>query len=843
MKSAMRFVANLRDFRDRSVRVVLMALIIAVATVGAINLFAGHLQQVLVTSSSAFLAADRQLDSENGQPIDAAWYREAQSRGLETAEMVRFSTMLYTADTSQSQGQADGGAGFQLVSVKAVSDGYPLRGQVEFQAGPNAAVEALQHGPAQGEIWVNRRVLALMQLDIGDAVEVGALQLSVAGILVREPDASFGFSSLAPRVMMHADDVAATQVVQPGSRVEYVGLFAGEDSALESYYEWLQPQMGASHEWDSIREGQTLSDSLARAERFLLLGGSLAVLLAAVAVAVASRQYALQQRDTVALLKTLGLQSGQIRRHYQRRLAAWGVAGVLGGLALALPIYWGLSRLANRLLDRPVDIAFDPLAIWPAIVTALVALFAFAYPPLARLQSVPAMRVLRSAVSEQHRGIVKDIALGLSAVFILLCVYTQNVWLVAAVFAGLAVLMLVLGLFGWGLVTALRRVTGGASAWRLALVSLFRHRRASLAQLTVFAMVLTLASTLYLLRSSLLTDWQMQLPEDAPNHFLINIAPEQLDSVQAFVEQHSTQAVEFYPMVRGRLTQLNGEPVKEAVSKEREVRALNRELNLTWMAEMPADNELQEGQWWPELGDRAARAVSVESELAERLGLALGDQLVFTVGAEEVPATVTSIRSVQWDSMKPNFYMAFAPGGALDSLPATWITSFHLPDEKQAVINEFTRTFPTVSVLEMEHLIVRIRDIVTQVGQAIEAILGLVLAAALAVMAAVVTATLEARQREGALLRTLGAQQSLMVRSTLLEFALLGWIAGLLAVIAAEGALYALQYRLFEGDFRWHWPLSLSLPFISAALLALLGRWQLGPVLKVSPMRLLRRLD
>jgi len=293
-------------------------------------------------------------------------------------------------------------------------------------------------------------------------------------------------------------------------------------------------------------------------------------------------------------------------------------------------------------------------------------------------------------------------------------------------------------------------------------------------------------------------------------------------------------------MVRGRLTELNDRPVKEAVSKDERVNALNRELNLTWMAELPEDNRMVEGEWFAP-GD--TEGVSVEAELAERLGLKLGDRLTFTIGSEKVTEPVTSIRTVQWDSMKPNFYMAFPPNGGLTEMPGTWITSFHLAEGNKLLLNEFSRRYPTVSVLEIDHIITRIQEIVRQVTQAIEAILALILAAALVVMAAVVSATLRDRQREGALLRTLGGQQSLLVRSTMMEFALLGFFAGVLGVIAAEAAVYALQARMFEGTFRWHWQVILPIPVISAVLLALFGRWQLRPVLSVSPMLLLRRLE
>jgi putative ABC transport system permease protein len=349
-----------------------------------------------------------------------------------------------------------------------------------------------------------------------------------------------------------------------------------------------------------------------------------------------------------------------------------------------------------------------------------------------------------------------------------------------------------------------------------------------------------LAATLILVRTSLLDDWQAQLPQDTPNHFLINIAPEAVDEVEQFWAERGQPLKQVYPMVRGRFTELNGNPVREAVTKEERVGALNRELNLTWMGDLPNDNEIVSGQWFK---PSQTRGVSIEAELAGKLGIQVGDELTFTIGSEKVTEPVTSIRTVQWDSMKPNFYMAFPPGGGLENMPATWITAFYLPKDQKDALNEFSRKFPTVSVLAIDNIIERIQEIVRQVTQAIEAILALILAAALVVMAAVVSATMQERQREGALLRTLGGRQSLLVRSTMLEFAFLGFFAGILGVAAAEAAVWALQFRVFEGEFRWHWQTILPIPVVSALVLALFGRWQLKPVLSVSPMLLLRRLE
>ncbi|MDN6318160.1 MAG: ABC transporter ATP-binding protein [Marinobacter sp.] len=828
MAAAKKLMSMRRDWRERDVRVVLAALIIAVATVATIALFAGQLQHTLVSSASSFLAADRQLEAENGQPVPEEWITEARERRLQTGRMVEFSTMVFGSDA------------FQLVSVKAVSNEYPLRGELEIQGDSEGSREQVQHGPAPGEVWINPRLLRLLDIRTGDTLEVGNRNLTVSGLLLREPDGGFSLSALAPRVMMHVDDVASTGVIQEGSRVEYVYLFAGTEAALEGYYQWLQPQLGPSHEWEGVRDGETFSRSLDRAESFLLLGGSLAVLLAAVAVAVASRQYALSQRDTVALLKTLGLGSSGIGLLYLKRLALWGVTGMVGGLLVAVPLFWLLTRLLSEALDRPVEFQLEASALTPALLTALVSLFAFAYPPIRRLKHVPAMRVLRSQPGETGREALPDMLIAIVAVFGLVWLYAGELSLVVSLLGALVLLLGALGLLGWLLVAALRKVRGGGHAWRLALVGLYRHRRASLSQIAVFAMTLMLATTLILVRTSLLDDWQAQLPDDAPNHFLINIAPDAVGDVADFWEERGQPLDQLYPMVRGRLTQLNGQPVKEVVSKDQRVGALNRELNLTWMASLPEDNNIVKGSWFE--GDDK-QGVSVESELASKLGLALGDELTFTIGSDKITETVTSIRTVQWDSMKPNFYMAFPPNGGLTDMPATWITSFYLPRDQKSALNEFSRRFPTVSLLEIDNIIERIQEIVRQVTQAIEAILVLILAAALVVMAAVVSATLQDRQREGALLRTLGGRQSLLVRSTMLEFALLGGFAGVLGVAAAEAAVWALQFRMFEGQFSWHWQVVLPIPVMSALVLALFGRWQLRPVLSVSPMLLLRRLE
>lgn len=828
MIKALQQTAIRRDLRLRQVKVMLAAVMIAVATVATINLFAGHLQQTLLQSASSFLAADRQLVARSSEPVAEKWQQTAADMGLTTSQISQFSTMLSAGDN------------FQLTSVKAVDSAYPLRGEIEWQAGLQAPREIRQQGPAPGEIWLNPRLMRLLDLAIGDAVTLGQTTLTISGLLLREPDSGFSLSAFAPRAMMHIDDVATTGVIQPGSRVRHRLLLAGDEATLADFQQVVTAEIDSGqYRWRDARDGENLGESLAKAENFLLLGGSLAVLLAVVAIAVASREYAMQQRDTVALLKTLGLTSQAIRRLYASRLMVWGLSSTLAGLLIAIPFAWLLSAMTAQLMAQPLSFSLQIWSLWPALLTAVLVLFAFALPPIDRLRQTPAMQVLRSMPSLNKGFLAKDLLIAGALVFGLLWLFAGELKLVLSLLAGLAVLMVVLGMVGWLFVISFRSFAGGSTSWRSAIVALHRHQRGTLSQLAVFALTVMLAATLMLVRSSLLADWQAQLPEDAPNHFLVNIAPEMVSDVDAFLEKQQLQRSPLYPMVRGRLTEINGQPAKD-VALNPDDDELRRELNLTASATYPDDNEIIAGQWFT---DGETSGLSIEQSLAESLGINIGDRLGFTAGSEVFSAEVTSIRSVQWDSMQPNFFIMFPENGALAELPATYLSSFYLDPSDKKVLNDFVRQFPTVSVLEIDHIIERIQEIIQQVTQAVEAILLLILLAALAVMVAVVSATMSERQREGALLRTIGARQSLLVRATMIEFALIGLLAGLLGVLAAEAAVWALQYRMFEGEFRWHWPILLVLPVVSSILLALLGRWQLRPVLSVSPMLLLRRLE
>lgn len=817
-----------RDLRQRTVKVMLLSVLIAVSSVATISLFSEHLQHTLLSSANTFLAADRQLNSRSSAPIPSEWIAHAQSKGLNTSLVAEFSTMVASD------------SGFHLVAVKAVDDHYPLRGEIDWQADLDSPRQSLNHGPARGEVWLNPRLMRMLQVSLADQVEIGLASFKVTGLLVREPDARMNVSALAPRLMMHLDDVPATEVIQPGSRIRHQALFAGAESALVDLQHWLEPHIADAFRWVDVRQTESLGQALDRAEAFLLLGSSLAVLLAAVAIAVSSREYARSQRDVVALYKTFGMTGWKLQKHYLIRLGLWGVCTVILGLLLAIPAAMILASMAARFMEQSLQFYWSLSSTWPAVLTAAVVLFAFAWPPISRLRNVPAMRVFRSGNQSNISASAIETGLAMLAVFGLIWLYTGDALLVLALVSGLFLLLLLLAAASAVLLRLLSALSINRQSWKMAVIRLRRHRTASLVQLTVFAMTLMLASTLILTRTALVSDWQAQLPEAAANHFLLNIPTDSVESVDAFLTEHDIEKNPLYPIVRGRLIAINGTRANEWIVNLEQVSELNRELSLTASNVLPEDNKIQAGQWFT-LQQR--RGVSVEQSIAETLGLQIGDELQFSIGADLISEPVTSIRSVQWDSMRPNFFFIFPDDGALTDLPATWLTSFYLADKDKWLLNDFVRQFPTIAILEIDHIIERIQTIISQVSQAVEVILLMILLAALAVMFSVVSATLAERQREGALIRTLGGTNRLMNQSIMLEFAMIGFFAGLAGVMAAELAVWGLQYRLFEGQFQLHWPLIVTVPFVSSVLIAAFGKWQLKPVLRVSPMLLLRRLE
>ncbi|EKT4523580.1 ABC transporter permease [Pseudomonas putida] len=816
----------LRDARANEVRVLFFALLVAVAASTAIGYFGARLNGAMQLRASEFLGADLVL--QGSSPAREDQIAAGKAAGLQHAQVVEF-TSVVGAD-----------AGIELSSVKAADTAYPLRGQLRSAATPYGA-QTPGGGPAPGEAWVEARLLVALGLSIGDSIDVGSKTLRMTRVLTYEPDRAGNFYSLTPRVLMNIADLEATGVIQPGSRVSYRELWRGTPQALMQYRQGLEKGLAANQRLLDTRDGnRQIGGALGKAERYLNMASLVAVLLAGVAVALSASRYAARRLDASALLRCLGLSRHQALGLYCLQLAMLGLVATLVGALLGWLAQLGLFALLHGLVPGEVP----PGGVAPALAgigTGLVALAGFALPPLAALGRVPPLRVLRRDLLPMPPSSWLVYGAALLALGLIMWRLSLDLLLTFALLGGgLLAALLLGGLLLLGL-RSLRRLLGGAPLpWRLGLGQLLRHPLAAAGQALAFGLILLAMAVVALLRGELLDTWQAQLPKDAPNHFALNILPGEREPFAQRLQAINASSAPLYPVVPGRLTQINGQPVRQLVSKESAgERAVQRDLSLTWAAELPQGNALSAGAWWNAPPDNdGLPGVSVEAQLAESLKLKLGDVLDFDIGGQQRQARVSSLRTVHWDSFQPNFYMIFQPG-TLQGLPTTYLTSFYLAPGHDAEVVALSRAFPAVTILQVDALLAQLRSILAQVTLAVEYVLLFVLAAGLAVLFAGLQATLDERIRQGALLRALGAARPLLVKARRIEFGLLGAVSGLLAALGCEvitGVLYRYAFDLAWTPHPW----LLLLPLAGALLVGGAGVVGTRRALNASPLTVLR---
>ena len=822
-----------RDLRAGELRLLMVAVTLAVAAVTAVSFFADRLQGGLQRDAKQLLGGDAVVVSDNATP--PAFLAKAQALGLQASGTLGFPTMGRAPE-------AQGGA-TRLVALKAVGVGYPLRGSLKVANQPNAPEQTTSDIPQPGEAWVDAAVLDSLALKVGDPLLLGDAQLRIARIIVIEPDRGGGFVNFSPRVMLNQADIAATGLVQPASRLTYRLAVAGNPAQVKAFTDWAaevtQTPAMRGVRLESLDSGRPeMRKTLARAEQFLSLVALLAALLSAVAVALAARAFAASHLNDCAMLRVLGLRQRTMALGYAFEFALVGVFASAAGLLLGFLVHYGFVALLAGL----VAATLPPPTLWPVFFgfgMGLTLLAAFGLPPVLQLASVPPLRVIRRDVGNLKPASLGVLALGVAGFAALLLAVSSDWRLGLIAVGGFAGAVALFAALSWLAVRLLRASVHEATAPRwlvLATRQLSARPAFAVVQVSALAVGMLALVLLVLLRTDLVSSWRKATPPDAPNRFVINIQPEQGDAFRKTLRDAGVSQFDWYPMIRGRLVAINGTPTSpDDFSDERAKRLVDREFNLSHAAEQPPHNEVVGGRWTNE--ERGA--ISLEEGIAETLKLKLGDDLKFDIGGIETNAKVTSLRKVDWGSLHANFFVLY-PVSRLDDVPSTYMTAFRAP-ATAGFDNRLVQAYPNITNVDMSATINQIQRVLDQVIRAVEFLFGFTLAAGLVVLFAAVTATREERVREFAIMRAVGASSVLLRQVQRAELAGVGLLAGFLASLVASVVGWALAHFVFE----FEWTVSLWVPLVGAlagaALALAAGWWGLREVIQRPVMDALRR--
>ena len=825
-----------RDFRAGELRLLLVAVTLAVAALTAVGFFADRLDRGLARDARQMLGGDAIVSSD--QPPPQSFADEARTRALSIATTTSFPSMGRAAE-------AQGGAS-KLVAVKAVSEAYPLRGRLQLKNGPGAATLDAAGAPERGSVWVDAVLLDALQLKMGDALLLGDASLKIARLIVIEPDRGAGFMSFAPRVMLNHADLAATGLVQPASRVSYrlaVASPVGRDADVAGFVRWVDAQIEKGPlrgvRVESMESGRPeMKQTLARAEKFLNLVALLAALLAAVAVAIASRDFANGHLDDCAMLRVLGQPQRSIALSYTLEFGLIGALASAAGVALGLAVHFVFVWLLAGL----VNVELPPPGAWPALFglgVGLTLLIGFGLPPVLQLARVPPLRVIRRDVGGLKATSLAVLGTGALGFAALLLAVSADLKLGLIAVGGFAAAAALFALLSWLAVMGLKRAVPESRAPRwLVLATRQIAARPAFAVLQVSALAVGLLALvlLVLLRTDLVASWRAATPPDAPNRFVINIQPEQGEAFRKTLAAAGIARYDWYPMIRGRLVAINGQPIApDSFTEDRAKRLVEREFNLSHDAQLPGHNRVVGGQWIADEAD----ALSVEEGLAQTLGVKLGDRLGFDIAGIPRSGRITSLRKVDWGSMRANFFVMF-PTAAMPGLPATTIAAFRAPDTP-AFDNALARDYPNITTVDVSAQIGQIQRVLDQVVRAVEFLFAFTLAAGLVVLFAAVSATREARAREFAVMRALGAGRTLLAQVQRAELLGVGALAGGLASIAAMVVGWALARYAFEFQWTASWWVPLAGGAAGALLALAAGWWGLREVLRRPVVETLRK--
>lgn len=822
-----------RDLRAGQLRLLIIAVTLAVAALTAVGFFADRLKGGMQRDARQLLGGDAVVVSDQATP--AALQDLAKKNGLQASASLSFPTMARAGD-------AQGGA-TRLVSLKAVEAGYPLRGNLTVSLRAGDPARATRDIPAPGEVWADPALLDALGLQVGDALLLGEASFRITRLIGIEPDRGAGFINFAPRALIHQADLAATQLVQPASRLTYRYAVAGEDKTVNAFVKAADALIEREHlrgvRVEALQGGRPeMAQTLDRAEKFLNLVALLAALLSAVAVGLAARAFANQHLDDCAMLRVLGLSQATIARSHALEFLLVGLAGGLLGVALG----WAVHHVFVLLLAGLVDAALPAPSLWPVafgLGVGLTLMLAFGLPPVLQLAQVPALRVIRRDLGTLRPMSIGVLALGVVGFAVLLLAASSDLKLGLITVGGFAGAVAVFALASWGAVAVLRKVVRENTAPRwlvLATRQLSARPIYAVLQVSSLAVGLLALLLLVLLRTDLIQSWRQATPANAPNRFVINIQPDQGEAFQRQLQQAGVQGYDWYPMIRGRLVAVNGKPVQaQDYTDERAQRLVEREFNLSHTAQPPDHNPIVAGRWTAEDRD----GISMEDGIAKTLGLKLGDKLRFDIAGLQHETTITSLREVDWGSMRANFF-ALYPVSQMPELPATYLAALRAP-QQPGFDSALVRQFPNITVVDLSATLAQVQRVLDQVSRAVEFLFGFTLAAGLVVLFAAVTATREERAREYAVMRAVGAGSGLLRQMQRAELVGVGLLAGVLAALVSGVVGWALARYAFNFEWGVSWWL-LPAGALSGALLAwLAGWWGLQSVLRRPVVQTLRQ--
>jgi putative ABC transport system permease protein len=833
---------TMRDWRAGELRFLLIALVVAVSALSAVGFFIDRLRTGLNRDAHQLIGADLLVNAD--QPIRQDWRREAERRGLLLADTVTFPSMAQAGEGDASQAQ--------LASVKAVSKGYPLRGKVRITTDPLEASEATgtktNATPAPGTVWIDANLLPALNTRVGATLQLGDKRFTIAQLIASEPDRGATFANFAPRVMLAMEDLKATGLVDNFARVTYrmqVAAPTNNDRArVDDYERWLRAQIGSGGvkgvRIESLENGRPeMRATLDRASQFLSLVGLLSAMLAAVAVAMAARRFMQRHLDACAMLRCLGMTQNQVGAMYLIEFALVGLAGSVLGVLVGFGAHHVLVQLVGKLLTTDLP----PVSLLPAlqgVATGMLLLVGFALPPVLQLRNVPHNRVIRREQAAPQPMALATYGFGIVVFVALLLWQAGDARMALMTAGGFLGGFGVFALVAWLALRALKhlRPISAHQGWRFAVTSLQRRPGATVVQVVSLSLGLMALLLLTVVRGDLVTAWQTATPPDAPNRFIINIMPDQKEAVQQQIVAAGVGNVVLYPMIRGRLVTVNGKPVTPATYTTDDARRLaDREFNLSTMKDEPAGNDIVAGRWFDD-GPGVSEA-SVEQGIAKTLGLKLGDVVRFDMAGLAVDAKITSLRKLEWGSMRANFFVIINPQ-AMANAPATYMTAFHLPARGAALANTLTRAFPNLTVVDVSGIIHQVQEVLDQVVTAVEFLFLFTLASGVLVLYAALMGSQAERTREAGLLRALGATRGQLAQAQRIEFVLVGSLAGLLAATGAAALGWALATYQFK--FPWTFEPGVWLAGLAAGVVcALVGGWLgLRNVLRQPPLQTLR---